>query len=43
MQFNIADLFECVVDAVPAREAVVCNEARCTYEQLDERSTRLAT
>ena len=27
MEFNIADLFECVADAVPEREAVVCNDA----------------
>jgi acyl-CoA synthetase (AMP-forming)/AMP-acid ligase II len=42
VEFNIADLFECVADAVPAREAVVCNDERCTYSQLDERSTRIA-
>ncbi len=42
MEFNIADLFECVADAVPAREAVVCGDDRCTYAELDERATRLA-
>ncbi len=42
MEFNIADLFECVADAVPAREAVVCGNERRTYAELDERSTRLA-
>jgi acyl-CoA synthetase (AMP-forming)/AMP-acid ligase II len=42
VEFNIADLFECVADAVPAREAVVCNDERRTYAQLDERATRLA-
>ena len=42
MEFNIADLFECVADAVPAREAVVCNDERRTYAALDERATRLA-
>lgn len=42
MEFNIADLLECVADAVPAREAVVCNDERRTYAQLDERATRLA-
>ena len=42
MEFNIADLMECVADAVPAREAVVCGEDRCTYAELDERATRLA-
>jgi acyl-CoA synthetase (AMP-forming)/AMP-acid ligase II len=40
--FNLADLFESVVDAVPDREALVCGDRRLTYAQLDERSTRLA-
>src|SRR5689334_21496051 len=40
--FNIADLFECVADTVPDREAVVCGDRRLTYRQLDERATRLA-
>jgi acyl-CoA synthetase (AMP-forming)/AMP-acid ligase II len=42
VEFNIADLFECVADAVPQREAVVCGETRRTYAVLDERATRLA-
>jgi len=42
VEFNIADLMECVADAVPAREAVVCGGHRCTYAELDERATRLA-
>ena len=42
MEFNIADLIECVADAVPAREAVVCGDDRRTYAELDERATRLA-
>jgi len=42
VEFNIADLFECVADTVPAREAVVCGARRCTYREVDERSTRLA-
>ena len=42
MQFNLADLFERVADAVPERVAVVCAADRRTYAQLDERSTRLA-
>jgi acyl-CoA synthetase (AMP-forming)/AMP-acid ligase II len=42
MEFNIADLFECVTDAVPTREAVVCGADRRTYAELDERATRLA-
>jgi acyl-CoA synthetase (AMP-forming)/AMP-acid ligase II len=42
VEFNIADLFECVADAVPEREAVVCGATRRTYAELDERATRLA-
>jgi len=42
LQFNLADLFELVADAVPARDAAVCRRERRTYAQLDERSTRLA-
>jgi 3-oxocholest-4-en-26-oate---CoA ligase len=42
MRFNIADLFECVVDHVADREALVCGDRRVTYAELDERSTRLA-
>ncbi len=40
--FNIADLFELVADAVPAREALVAGEVRRTFAELDERATRLA-
>ena len=40
--FNIADLFERVADVVPDREAVVCGDLRLTYQELDERATRLA-
>ena len=42
MEFNLADLFECVADHVPEREALVCEKTRLTYRTLDERSTRLA-
>jgi acyl-CoA synthetase (AMP-forming)/AMP-acid ligase II len=42
MTYNLADLFESVVDVVPAREAVVSSERRLRYAQLDERSNRLA-
>ncbi len=42
MELNLADLFECVADHVPEREAVVCGDRRCTYAALDERATRLA-
>lgn len=40
--FNLADLFEIVVDAVPEREALVCGSARLSYAQLDRRANRLA-
>ncbi len=42
MEFNIADLWEGVVDAVPDREAFVCGERRLTFAQADERVNRLA-
>ena len=42
MEFNIADLFEAVVDAVPERVAVVCGPTRLTYAELDARANRLA-
>ncbi len=42
MQFNLADLYEDVADAVPEREALVCGERRLTFAQLDERANRLA-
>jgi acyl-CoA synthetase (AMP-forming)/AMP-acid ligase II len=41
MEFNIADLFESVADAVPDRTAVVCGDRRLTFAELDERTTRL--
>jgi acyl-CoA synthetase (AMP-forming)/AMP-acid ligase II len=42
VQFNLADLFESVVDAIPDREVLVCGERRLTYAELDERANRLA-
>jgi acyl-CoA synthetase (AMP-forming)/AMP-acid ligase II len=42
LQFQLADLFECVADAVPEREAVVYGERRLTFRQFDERATQLA-
>jgi fatty-acyl-CoA synthase len=41
-QFNLADLFEVVVDTVPGRLAVVAGPDRLTYRQLDERANRFA-
>ncbi|MCD9194538.1 acyl-CoA synthetase [Streptomyces albireticuli] len=49
MDYNLADLFESVVDTVPAREALVHldhpgdgTERRLTYAALDEAANRLA-
>jgi len=47
MTWNLADLFESVVDVVPDREALVVpnavgGEQRLTFAQLDERANRLA-
>ncbi|HEX4777720.1 MAG TPA: AMP-binding protein, partial [Acidimicrobiia bacterium] len=42
MEFNLADLFEVVVDTVGEREAIVCGERRLTYRAFDERVNRLA-
>ncbi|MFF2774149.1 acyl-CoA synthetase [Streptomyces sp. NPDC058052] len=49
MEYNLADLFESVVDAVPEREALVYvdhpgtgAERRLTYAELDEAANRLA-
>jgi acyl-CoA synthetase (AMP-forming)/AMP-acid ligase II len=41
MEFNLADLFERVVDTVPDRLALVAGERRLTYAQLDERANRV--
>jgi acyl-CoA synthetase (AMP-forming)/AMP-acid ligase II len=42
MEFNLADLWEKIVDAVPEREAFVTVDRRITYAEADERATRLA-
>lgn len=42
MEFNLADLFECVADHVPDRAAVVCGSRRSTYEELDGAATQVA-
>jgi acyl-CoA synthetase (AMP-forming)/AMP-acid ligase II len=42
MEFNLADLWEKVVDTVPEREALICGERRLTYADVDERANRLA-
>ena len=42
MAFNIADLIEHSVDAVPDRLALVVGDRQLTYRELDERANRLA-
>jgi acyl-CoA synthetase (AMP-forming)/AMP-acid ligase II len=42
MEFNLADLWEAVADAVPDREALTCGDRRLTYAAADERINRLA-
>jgi acyl-CoA synthetase (AMP-forming)/AMP-acid ligase II len=42
VSFNLADLFEAVADADPAREILVVGERRLTYAELDGRANRLA-
>ncbi len=42
MEFNIADLFESVVDVIPDRTAMVAGDERLTYAELDQRSNRMA-
>jgi 3-oxocholest-4-en-26-oate---CoA ligase len=42
MQFNLADLFEAIADAVPDRTAVVFGDRRLSYRELDERANRCA-
>jgi acyl-CoA synthetase (AMP-forming)/AMP-acid ligase II len=40
--WNLSELWERVVDAVPSAEAMVCGERRLTYAEADERVQRLA-
>ncbi|MCB1026655.1 MAG: acyl-CoA synthetase [Microthrixaceae bacterium] len=42
MGFNIADLFERAVDAVPERTAVVCGDRSLTFAEFDAEANRLA-
>lgn len=42
MEFNLADLFESVVDCAASQVAMVSGPRRLTYEELDQRANRLA-
>lgn len=42
MEHNLADLFECTADTVPDRVALVYEDRRLTFADLEERSNRLA-
>ncbi|MGS2643053.1 acyl-CoA synthetase [Streptosporangium sp. LJ11] len=42
MEFNHADLFEGLADAIGDRTAVVCGDRRVTYAELDAHANRLA-
>ncbi|GAA2892312.1 acyl-CoA synthetase [Streptosporangium fragile] len=42
MEFNHADLFEGLADAIGERVAVVCGDRRMTYAELDAHANRLA-
>ncbi|MEW9527237.1 acyl-CoA synthetase [Microbispora sp. NPDC049125] len=42
MEFNHADLFEGLADAIGDRVAVVCGDDRLTYAELDAQANRLA-
>jgi 3-oxocholest-4-en-26-oate---CoA ligase len=41
-EFNLADIFECVADELPDREAVSCGETRRSFADLERRTNRLA-
>jgi acyl-CoA synthetase (AMP-forming)/AMP-acid ligase II len=42
MEYNLADLWEKVVDTVPDGEALVCGDRRLTFAATEERANRLA-
>ena len=43
MEFNIADLFESLVDTIGERTALVSGDRRLSYAELDARANRLAS
>lgn len=42
MELNIADLFECIADAIPQRPALVSGATRQTFAEVDARANRVA-
>ncbi|HEX3822903.1 MAG TPA: acyl-CoA synthetase [Mycobacteriales bacterium] len=42
MDYNLADIFESLVDVIGDREALVCGDRRLTYTELEARANRLA-
>jgi 3-oxocholest-4-en-26-oate---CoA ligase len=42
VHYNLADLWEKVVDTVPDHECLVCGDRRLSYAEVDERANRLA-
>ena len=42
MEFQVADLFEAVVDNIPTREAIVLGRQRLTFADLDKRANKAA-
>jgi acyl-CoA synthetase (AMP-forming)/AMP-acid ligase II len=42
VNYNLADIFESVVDVIGEREALVCGDSRLTYSELDALANRVA-
>jgi 3-oxocholest-4-en-26-oate---CoA ligase len=42
VEYNLADIFESLVDVIGDREALVCGDRRLTYAELETRANRLA-
>ena len=42
MQFNLAEVFSAVADAIPDRDCIVFGDLRLTYRQVDDRARRFA-
>jgi acyl-CoA synthetase (AMP-forming)/AMP-acid ligase II len=42
VSYNIADLYELLVDAVPDNDAIACGDKKLTFVELDRRANRLA-